>query len=126
MCESKAATVIYNKLKIRVTLISVIYQTMNLHLNRFLFHHYLFYQLPNFSCISYYYHLLIYYHSWPCLHQWLETRPNRQVCPVCKAAISRDKVIPLYGRGNTKQEDPRNKVDCKQHLTVTYILLNMI
>lgn len=47
---------------------------------------------------------------WPCLHQWLETRPNRQVCPVCKAAISRDKVIPLYGRGNTKQEDPRNKV----------------
>lgn len=48
--------------------------------------------------------------SWPCLHQWLETRPSRQVCPVCKAAISRDKVIPLYGRGNTKQEDPRNKV----------------
>ncbi|XP_026329248.1 E3 ubiquitin-protein ligase RNF185-like [Hyposmocoma kahamanoa] len=47
---------------------------------------------------------------WPCLHQWLETRPSRQVCPVCKAAISRDKVIPLYGRGNTKQEDPRNKV----------------
>ena len=21
---------------------------------------------------------------WPCLHQWLETRPNRQICPVCK------------------------------------------
>lgn len=59
--------------------------------------------------------LLTYYYlchviSWPCLHQWLETRPSRQVCPVCKAAISRDKVIPLYGRGNTKQEDPRNKV----------------
>ncbi|XP_041977600.1 E3 ubiquitin-protein ligase RNF185-like [Aricia agestis] len=47
---------------------------------------------------------------WPCLHQWLETRPSRQVCPVCKAAISREKVIPLYGRGNTKQEDPRTKV----------------
>jgi len=46
---------------------------------------------------------------WPCLHQWLETRPNRQFCPVCKAAISRDKVVPLYGRGNAKQEDPRNK-----------------
>lgn len=48
--------------------------------------------------------------SWPCLHQWLETRPNRQVCPVCKAAISKDKVVPLYGRGSTKQEDPREKV----------------
>nr|CAD7260155.1 unnamed protein product [Timema shepardi] len=47
---------------------------------------------------------------WPCLHQWLETRPNRQVCPVCKAAISKEKVVPLYGRGSTKQEDPRNKV----------------
>ncbi|KAM8828569.1 E3 ubiquitin-protein ligase RNF185 isoform 2-T2 [Spinachia spinachia] len=44
---------------------------------------------------------------WPCLHQWLETRPNRQVCPVCKAGISRDKVIPLYGRGSTGQQDPR-------------------
>ncbi|XP_053558005.1 E3 ubiquitin-protein ligase RNF185 [Bombina bombina] len=46
---------------------------------------------------------------WPCLHQWLETRPNRQVCPVCKAGISREKVIPLYGRGSTGQEDPREK-----------------
>ncbi|KAK6625060.1 hypothetical protein RUM43_005351 [Polyplax serrata] len=47
---------------------------------------------------------------WPCLHQWLETRPNKQMCPVCKAAINKDKVIPLYGRGSSKQEDPRNKV----------------
>lgn len=47
---------------------------------------------------------------WPCLHQWLETRPTRQLCPVCKAAISKEKVIPLYGRGSTKQEDPRTKV----------------
>ncbi|MPC61795.1 E3 ubiquitin-protein ligase RNF185 [Portunus trituberculatus] len=44
---------------------------------------------------------------WPCLHQWLETRPNNQTCPVCKAAISRDKVIPLYGRGSGNQQDPR-------------------
>uniref|UniRef100_A0A669D9Y9 E3 ubiquitin-protein ligase RNF185 n=1 Tax=Oreochromis niloticus TaxID=8128 RepID=A0A669D9Y9_ORENI len=38
---------------------------------------------------------------WPCLHQWLETRPSRQQCPVCKAGISREKVIPLYGRGSS-------------------------
>lgn len=44
---------------------------------------------------------------WPCLHQWLETRPTRQLCPVCKAAISKEKVVPLYGRGSTKEEDPR-------------------
>lgn len=47
---------------------------------------------------------------WPCLHQWLETRPARQLCPVCKAAISKEKVVPLYGRGSTKEEDPRSKV----------------
>ncbi|RWS13807.1 E3 ubiquitin-protein ligase RNF185-like protein [Dinothrombium tinctorium] len=46
---------------------------------------------------------------WPCLHQWLETKPTRQVCPVCKAAISRDKVIPLYGR-NSSRQDPRDKL----------------
>jgi len=47
---------------------------------------------------------------WPCIHQWMETRPNRQICPVCKAGISRDKVIPLYGRGNPDGKDPRDKV----------------
>ena len=54
-----------------------------------------------------YKHNFLMFYSWPCLHQWLETRPTRQVCPVCKAAISKEKVIPLYGRGATKQEDPR-------------------
>ncbi|KAJ7303383.1 hypothetical protein JRQ81_012347 [Phrynocephalus forsythii] len=48
-------------------------------------------------------------YCWPCLHQWLETRPERQECPVCKAGISRDKVIPLYGRGSSTQQDPRLK-----------------
>ena len=60
--------------------------------------------------IYYIYHILFTLmpsFSWPCLHQWLETRPTKQVCPVCKAAISKEKVIPLYGRGATKQEDPR-------------------
>lgn len=46
---------------------------------------------------------------WPCLHQWLETRPNQQLCPVCKSAISSEKVIPLYGRGGN-DSDPRQKV----------------
>ncbi|GCC42511.1 hypothetical protein chiPu_0026558, partial [Chiloscyllium punctatum] len=46
-------------------------------------------------------------YSWPCLHQWLEMRPNRKECPVCKAGISQEKVIPLYGRGSSSQQDPR-------------------
>ncbi|CAF0748382.1 unnamed protein product [Brachionus calyciflorus] len=47
---------------------------------------------------------------WPCLHKWLETRPNNQTCPVCKSAISKEKVIPLYGRNCTDKKDPRDKV----------------
>ena len=38
---------------------------------------------------------------WPCLHTWLEIRPNGQICPVCKASIGNDKVVPLYGRGRS-------------------------
>lgn len=44
---------------------------------------------------------------WPCLHQWLLTRPNRKLCPVCKASVDKDKVIPLYGRNSMRREDPR-------------------
>jgi E3 ubiquitin-protein ligase RNF5 len=46
-------------------------------------------------------------YCWPCLNTWIETRPHRQLCPVCKAAISKEKVIPLYGRNSEKQQDPR-------------------
>uniref|UniRef100_T2M753 RING-type E3 ubiquitin transferase n=1 Tax=Hydra vulgaris TaxID=6087 RepID=T2M753_HYDVU len=47
---------------------------------------------------------------WPCLHRWIETRPARPMCPVCKAAISKDKVIPIYGKDNPSQTDPREKL----------------
>ncbi|CDW60293.1 zf-C3HC4 2 domain containing protein [Trichuris trichiura] len=43
---------------------------------------------------------------WPCLYQWLEARPRNPICPVCKAAIGKDKVTPVYGRGGC-DSDPR-------------------
>ena len=45
--------------------------------------------------------------SWPCIFQWFETRPNSPLCPVCKAGISKDKVVPIYGHGNEGKVDPR-------------------
>ncbi|XP_075054402.1 E3 ubiquitin-protein ligase RNF5-like, partial [Mixophyes fleayi] len=48
-------------------------------------------------------------YCWPCLHQPLETRPGHQNCPVCKVWISRENVIPIYGRGDSSQQDPRLK-----------------
>lgn len=43
----------------------------------------------------------------PFLPQWMESRPNNPQCPVCKSAIERDRLIPLYGRGANDKEDPR-------------------
>jgi len=46
---------------------------------------------------------------WPCLEPWLETSPSRQICPVCKADIGEDNVVPLYGRDDANPKDPREK-----------------
>jgi len=43
--------------------------------------------------------------SWPCIHQWIE-RQAVPLCPVCKAGIGADKVIPVYSRGGDRT-DPR-------------------
>ncbi|KAK1423374.1 hypothetical protein QVD17_18675 [Tagetes erecta] len=45
---------------------------------------------------------------WPCLYKWLHIHSHSHECPVCKALIQEEKLIPLYGRGKT-QTDPRSK-----------------
>lgn len=45
---------------------------------------------------------------WPCLYRWLHHHSHSQECPVCKALIQEEKLVPLYGRGKT-QVDPRTK-----------------
>lgn len=45
---------------------------------------------------------------WSCIHQWIETRPQKQECPVCKAGIGKEKMVPIYGRGQ-ESNDPRKK-----------------
>ena len=46
---------------------------------------------------------------WPCLYRWLQQQKSVRTCPVCKAGVDRDKVIPVYGRGGN--EDPRKLLD---------------
>ncbi|CAM9338374.1 unnamed protein product, partial [Choristocarpus tenellus] len=43
-------------------------------------------------------------YCWPCLYRWLNT--NQTECPVCKAGVSANNIIPLYGRG-ADNIDPR-------------------
>ncbi|KAH6761797.1 hypothetical protein C2S52_019230 [Perilla frutescens var. hirtella] len=40
-------------------------------------------------------------HCWPCLYEWLRFHSQSHECPVCKAVIKEEELIPLYGRGNT-------------------------
>ena len=46
---------------------------------------------------------------WPCLYQWLQIHSISKECPVCKAGVVEEKVIPLYGRGKLGSADPRTK-----------------
>lgn len=39
---------------------------------------------------------------WSCLYMWLQLKPKRQLCPVCKSAITKRQIIPLYGRGEER------------------------
>lgn len=45
---------------------------------------------------------------WPCLYKWLHIHSQCQECPVCKALIEEQKLVPLYGRGKSSS-DPRSK-----------------
>jgi E3 ubiquitin-protein ligase RNF5 len=47
---------------------------------------------------------------WPCLYRWLQMHSICQECPVCKASVEEERVIPLYGRGKVGCcVDPRTK-----------------
>eukprot|EP00246_Nothoceros_aenigmaticus_P016812 TRINITY_DN7854_c0_g2_i1.p1 TRINITY_DN7854_c0_g2~~TRINITY_DN7854_c0_g2_i1.p1 ORF type:complete len:252 (-),score=40.92 TRINITY_DN7854_c0_g2_i1:327-1082(-) len=46
---------------------------------------------------------------WPCLYRWLHLHSILQECPVCKAGVEEEKVVPLYGRGKVGAVDPRTK-----------------
>ncbi|CAH0480727.1 unnamed protein product [Peronospora belbahrii] len=43
-------------------------------------------------------------YCWPCLYEWMQ---NHSECPVCKAGISEENVIPVYARGTTDTDDSR-------------------
>lgn len=68
-------------------------------------------------------------YCWPCIYEWL--RPDaeadamssaRRQCPVCKAAVSPDALVPLYGRGGSsssaKKPPPRGlaSIPCRPAL----------
>lgn len=47
-------------------------------------------------------------YCWPCLYRWFWGHSRAHECPVCRALVVEEKVIPLYGRKKTPV-DPRSK-----------------
>ncbi|KAF5841561.1 hypothetical protein DUNSADRAFT_12258 [Dunaliella salina] len=45
-------------------------------------------------------------YCWPCLFRWMQLQSVCRQCPVCKAGVDTDKVVPIYGRAS-EQPDPR-------------------
>eukprot|EP01095_Lingulamoeba_sp_RSL-Kostka_P006106 TRINITY_DN1888_c1_g1_i1.p1 TRINITY_DN1888_c1_g1~~TRINITY_DN1888_c1_g1_i1.p1 ORF type:complete len:298 (-),score=106.39 TRINITY_DN1888_c1_g1_i1:241-1134(-) len=45
---------------------------------------------------------------WPCIYKWMEVGRSQILCPVCKAEIKKENIIPLYGRGK-EEIDPRKE-----------------
>merc|ERR1711907_181794 len=43
-------------------------------------------------------------YCWPCLFEWM-SHHTPPTCPVCKAGVTEEKLIPLYVRGGGRQED---------------------
>ncbi|KAL6045754.1 E3 ubiquitin-protein ligase rnf5 [Balamuthia mandrillaris] len=41
-------------------------------------------------------------YCWPCIFRWLEIHPDSPSCPVCKSVLSKEQLIPIYGRGQTQ------------------------
>ncbi|WOL08966.1 hypothetical protein Cni_G17719 [Canna indica] len=43
-------------------------------------------------------------YCWPCLYRWLHVHSRSSECPVCKAIVEEDMLIPLYGRGGSSMD----------------------
>ncbi|XP_073022881.1 uncharacterized protein [Primulina eburnea] len=48
-------------------------------------------------------------YCWSCLYQWLQIHSHSHECPVCKALVEEDKLVPIYGRGKSSF-DPRTRL----------------
>ncbi|CAI9104463.1 OLC1v1003133C1 [Oldenlandia corymbosa var. corymbosa] len=49
-------------------------------------------------------------YCWPCLYQWLQVHSYSHECPVCKAIIEEDKLVPIYGRGKGRSDSKPRQI----------------
>lgn len=49
---------------------------------------------------------------WPCLYKWLHVHVHYRECPVCKAPIEEEKLVPLYGYGKISDDTRSRSIPC--------------
>ncbi|RWW36289.1 hypothetical protein BHE74_00058700 [Ensete ventricosum] len=66
-------------------------------------------------------------YCWPCIYKWMQMEsmsPRR--CPVCKAPLSQDTLVPIYGRGGQStmadSEAPRRPTLHRDHAAITSVV----
>jgi len=48
-------------------------------------------------------------YCWPCIYKWLDSGRSNITCPVCHSELSKEKLVPLYGKGKC-EKDPRQEL----------------
>lgn len=57
-------------------------------------------------------------YCWPCVYQWMQLESiSQKQCPVCKARLSQETLVPLYGRGRLQQTAAKGDSDVPQRPT---------
>ncbi|WOK91679.1 hypothetical protein Cni_G00370 [Canna indica] len=47
---------------------------------------------------------------WPCLYEWLHGHSRSSECPVCKAIVEEEAIVPLYSGGNSSTESQSRSI----------------
>ncbi|XP_042440563.1 E3 ubiquitin-protein ligase RMA1-like [Zingiber officinale] len=57
-------------------------------------------------------------YCWPCVYQWIQLESiSHKQCPVCKARLSQDTLVPLYGCGRLQQTAAKGDSDVPRRPT---------
>ena len=49
-------------------------------------------------------------YCWPCIYDWMEEKNHNTECPICKNPISKENLIPIYTKSESKENNNRFKI----------------
>ncbi|KAL9656600.1 hypothetical protein ABK040_002873 [Willaertia magna] len=57
-------------------------------------------------------------YCWSCIYRWIQSQSNQTLqCPVCKAGIKQEQIIPIYGRGGSNKSTTNNSTNNNNNST---------